>query len=152
MVRMGTHTMDAGSVREMEMADCTDSDMSESEGSQGERADVFTPTQLFYASLGGDSSSGAGSLAIDICNALTLFLTESSTISTSSYSNPHYGHGRSHSARASSQTVKDIMPGPLSFVLPQNRRSTSAPGAPTTPPMPSDLYPSVPSVIKIFWR
>lgn len=41
------------------------------------------------------------------------------------------------------------MSGPLSFVLPQSRRSISVPGAPTTPPMPSDFYPSVPSAIKI---
>lgn len=134
------------SVREVEMADYADFDISESEGSQGQGQMLSLPLSLSMPSLGGASSSGAGSMSIDTRNALASFSLESGPVTTS-YSHSHRGH--SHSAQISSQTAQNFMPGPLSIVLPQSQRSTSVPGAPTTPPMPADLYPSAPSVIKI---
>ena len=91
------------SVREVEMADFTDFDMSESEGSQGQGQTLSPPLSPSMP-----PGSGAGSMSTDTRNALASEL-ESGPIS-SSYSHSHYGH--SHSAQFSSQT------GPLSFVLP----------------------------------
>lgn len=55
----------------------------------------------------------------------------------------HHGHGHGHSlsAQIPAQQIQHLGP-PLSFVLPQSRRSTSAPGAPTPPPQPNS-YPSI---------
>lgn len=133
------------SVREVEVADMADFDMNESEGSQGHAQSLSLPLSFSMPSLSGQSGPGAN-LAIDTRNALASFSLESGPITMSSYSSHshHGGHGHGHghslSAQISSQTAQSFVPGPLSFVLPQNRRSTSAPGAPTPPSMPVDLY------------
>ncbi|KAL5476953.1 hypothetical protein ACEPAI_3139 [Sanghuangporus weigelae] len=112
-----------GSVPEVEVADLTDFDMSESEG-QG------------------------GSLAIDTHKAPASFSLESDHISSSCshHGGLGRGHGHSLSAQISAQTVQSIVPGPLSFVLQQRRRSTSAPGAPA---QQTDLYQPAPPAIKL---
>lgn len=102
------------SVREVEMADYADFDMSESEGSQGQGQMLSLPLSLCMPSLGGASGSGTGSMSIDTRNALASFSLESGPITTS-YSHSHLGH--SHLAQISSQTAQNLMPGPLSFVL-----------------------------------
>ncbi|KAL5522919.1 hypothetical protein ACEPAF_1186 [Sanghuangporus sanghuang] len=132
-----------GSVPEVEVADLTDFDMSESEGpqSQGQAQPLSLPLSF-------SMSGSGGGLAIDTRNALASFSLESGPISSSySHHGGHgHGHGHSLSAQISAQTVQSIVPGPLSFVLPQSRRSTSAPGASA---QQTDLYPPAPPAIKL---
>ncbi|KAL5528234.1 hypothetical protein ACEPAF_7370 [Sanghuangporus sanghuang] len=132
-----------GSVPYVEVADLTDFDMSESEGphSQGQAQPLSLPLSF-------SMSGSGGSLAIDTRNALASFSLESGPVSSSySHHGGHgHGHGHSLSTQISAQTVQSIVPGPLSFVLPQSRRSTSALGAPA---QQTDLYPPAPPAIKL---
>ncbi|KAI5118146.1 hypothetical protein M0805_008152 [Coniferiporia weirii] len=111
------HELEMG---EFEMGE-VDFDMTESDASSASRQ-LSLPMSFMLPTLG-------NGLSIDTRNPLASFSLDSGPIG-------HHGHGHGHShslsAQMPTQTTQNL--GPLSFVLPQGRRSTSAPGASTPPP------------------
>ncbi|THG95920.1 hypothetical protein EW145_g7879, partial [Phellinidium pouzarii] len=125
-------------VRELEMGD-TDFDMADSDSSLQQ---FSLPMNFIMPALG-------NGLSIDTRNALASFSLESGPLGHHSHHGHGHGHSHSLSAQIPAQPTQNL--GPLSFVLPQGRRSTSAPGASTPPACLStdDQDPHAPPVHKL---